>query len=74
MNTAELKIHLIQKIAKIEDTQLIDRIKEYLDFELKTCEFQTTELQKERIRVSQSDEIIAEQEANYQIKSWMDER
>ena len=39
MNTAELKIDLINKITKLKEVRIIEEIQKFLDFELDKGEF-----------------------------------
>lgn len=49
MNTAELKIDIINKITKLKETRIIEEIQKILDFELDQGVFQLSEAQNNRI-------------------------
>lgn len=49
MNTADLKIDLINKITQIKETNVIKEIQRVIDFELNEGIFKLTDAQKKRI-------------------------
>jgi len=76
MNTANLKIDLINKITQIKETNVIKEIKRVLDFELDEGIFQLTNDQKKRI-VDAKQEIkqkkyLTDSSANKEISEWLD--
>ena len=76
MNTANLKIDLINKITQIKETNVIKEIKRVLDFELDEGIFQLTNDQKKRI-VDAKQEVkqkkyLTDSSANKEISEWLD--
>ncbi len=74
MSTAELKIELINKITKLNETRIIKEIERLIDFELEMGEFRMSEEQKIRITEAQKDTILSEDEANKAIEVWLQEK
>jgi vacuolar-type H+-ATPase subunit H len=76
MNTANLKIDLINKITQIKETNVIKEIKRVLDFELDEGIFQLTNAQKKRIADAKQEikqkKYLAESAANKEISQWLD--
>ncbi|WP_144282647.1 hypothetical protein [Chryseobacterium echinoideorum] len=74
MNAAEIKLELINRIANLKDTKIIDEIKNLLDFEQDTDVYQLDDVQNVRLLNAQNDEVLSEDEANNQIEKWLQER
>ena len=74
MNTAELKIDLINKITKLKEVRIIKEIQKFLDFELDTGEYKLSDAQKNRILEAESDKVLTDEEANREIEEWLNER
>jgi hypothetical protein len=76
MNTANLKINLINKITQIKETNVIKEIQRVLDFELDEGIFQLTSAQKKRITVAKQEvkqkKYLRESEANKEITEWLE--
>lgn len=76
MNTANLKIDLINKITQLQDTSVIKEIKRVLDFELNEGVFKMNIAQKKRIAEGKSEvrkkKVISEAVANKEISEWLD--
>ena len=75
MNTANLKIDLINKITQLKESYVIDEINRILDFELDKGIFKLTTKQKDRILEGKSEyrsgKVLSEKEANKQIQEWL---
>ena len=75
MNTASLKIDLINKITQLKESYVIEEINRILDFESDKGIFKLTSKQKDRILEAQkeykSGKILSEKEANKQIQEWL---
>lgn len=74
MNAAEVKLDLINRIANLKESRIIEDIKSFLDFEQDTSVFQLSDEQKQRILEAQNDEILSEDEANIEIEKWLREK
>lgn len=74
MNAAEIKLELINRIANLKDTKIIDEIKNLLDFEQDADVYQLDDVQNVRLLNAQNDEVLSEDEANNQIEKWLQER
>lgn len=74
MNTAELKIDLINKITNLKEISIIESVKKILEFELDKGEYKLTTAQKNRILEAKDDEILTEEEANNSIEEWLNEK
>ena len=74
MNTAELKIDLINKITKLKEVRIIEEIQKFLDFELDEGEYKLSDAQKNRILEAESDKVLTDEEANREIEEWLNER
>ncbi len=74
MSTADIKIDLINKILRIEEPKVIQKLQKLLDLELDTSVFQLTELQKQRLKLSDNDNLLTEEEANQEIDLWLNEK
>jgi hypothetical protein len=75
MNTADLKIDLINKITQIKNSQVIAEINRLLDFESEKGIFKLTSKEKTRIiegkKEYKSGKVLSEAEANKQILEWL---
>ncbi|MFY1047772.1 hypothetical protein [Chryseobacterium sp. GP-SGM7] len=74
MNAAEVKLDLINRIANLKDSKVIEEIKNFLDFEQDNTVFELNEEQRLRLLNAQSDEILTENEANNEIEKWLQEK
>ncbi|WP_143884644.1 hypothetical protein [Chryseobacterium binzhouense] len=74
MNAAEIKLELINRIANLKDTKIIDEIKNLLDFEQDTDVYQLDDVQNVRLLNAQNDEVLSEDEANNEIEKWLQEK
>jgi len=76
MNTADLKIDLINKITQIKETNVIKEIQRVIDFELNEGIFKLTDAQKSRIADAKQEikqkKYITESLANKEITEWLD--
>lgn len=71
MNTAELKIDIINKITKLKETRIIEEIQKILDFELDQGIFQLSEAQNNRIIEAAQDVFLTDEQANKDIDEWL---
>ena len=75
MNTASLKIDLINKITQLKESYVIEEINRIIDFESDKGVFKLTSKQKDRILEAQkeykSGKVLSEKEANKQIQEWL---
>jgi hypothetical protein len=71
MNTAEIKIDLINRITQIKETRLIEEIQNLLDFELNKGVFELSDIQKQRLTEAKNDAVLSEEEANNSIEEWL---
>lgn len=74
MSTAELKLDIINKIANLKDSSIIEDVKRLLDFELDESIFLLSDAQRKRLSEAKCDRILTETEANRQIEEWLIER
>ena len=74
MNSAEIKIDLINRITQIKETRLIEEIQNLLDFELNKGVFELSDIQKDRLIEAQKDTVISEKEANNSIEEWLQKK
>lgn len=74
MNTAELKIDLINKITKLKEVHLIEEIQNLIDFELEKGVFKLSSAQKKRITEAKIDSVLSEGKANSDIEKWLKEK
>jgi hypothetical protein len=74
MNAAELKLDLINRIATLKDSKIIEEIKNLLDFEQANTVFELNDEQEKRLLAAQKDEILTEDEANNEIEKWLLEK
>jgi len=78
MSTAELKIDVISRIANIEESVIIEEIRNLLDFELSNESFQLTPQQKERVNEAKTEylagKVLSEKQADDAIEQWLNEK
>lgn len=74
MNSAEIKIDLINRITQIKETRLIEEIQNLLDFELNKGVFEVSDIQKDRLIEAKKDTVISEKEANNSIEEWLQKK
>lgn len=74
METAELKIDLINRIKNLEEPRIIKELQRLLDFELDKDVFELNEEQKKRIVEAKYDEGLSEEQANQEIEKWLREK
>ena len=74
MNTAELKIDLINKITNLKETRIIEEIQKILDFELDKDVYQLSDSQKSSILEAKKDKDVTEEQANKEIDEWLQEK
>ena len=75
MNTANLKVDLINKITQLKKSYVIEEIIRMLDFELEKGIFKLTSKQQSRIFEAKEEykagKVLSENEANKQIQEWL---
>lgn len=71
MNTAELKIDIINKITNLKEVRIVEEIQKILDFELDQGVFQLSELQNKRIIEAAQDDYLTDEQANKDIDEWL---
>ena len=75
MNTANLKIDLINKITLLKESHVINEINRILDFESEKGVFKLTSKQKDRILEGKEEykagKVLTETQANKQIQEWL---
>lgn len=78
MNTSDLKIDLISRIAQLKEARIIEEIQKLLDFELDKSEYILTEDQRERISEAKKEyknsAYLTEEKANQDIEEWLKEK
>ena len=74
MITAELKSDIINRIQNLKDSNIIEEIKQLLDFELDNGIFKLSAAQKQRLIEAESDNVLSEEEANNDIEKWLNEK
>lgn len=78
MSTAELKIDVISRIANIKESEIIEEIRNLLDFELSKEAYQLTPQQKQRVSEAKTEylsgEILSEKQADDAIEQWLNEK
>jgi hypothetical protein len=76
MNTANLKIDLINKITQVKDSNIIKEINRVLDFELNEGIFKLNTAQRKRIAEAKTEirnkKILSNVAANKEISEWLD--
>ena len=71
MNTAELKIDIINKITRLKEARIVEEIQKILDFELDQGIFQLSEAQNKRIIEAAQDDYLTDEQANKDIDEWL---
>lgn len=75
MNTAELKIDLISRIANLKDIAVMEQIKSLLDVE-KGESYQLNSEQKERISLGRAQlknkQTVSHEDLQQEISKWLD--
>lgn len=78
MNTAELKIDLINRIANTDDPGIINGLRKLLDFELEKEIYQLSPEQEYRINEARAEYlagyVLPEQQADKIIEQWLEEQ
>ncbi|MFV0289592.1 MAG: hypothetical protein ACK5IJ_01640 [Mangrovibacterium sp.] len=74
MSTAELKLDLINRIANLNESYIIEDVKRLLDFELDENVYCLNDAQKIRLTEAKCDDILTAEEANRQIEEWLREK
>lgn len=74
MSTAEIKLDLINKIARLKETRIIEEIQKLLDFELDEGIFQISDVQKSRLIEAKNDIVLTHEDANTEIEKWLQEK
>ncbi|MCP1252469.1 MULTISPECIES: hypothetical protein [Elizabethkingia] len=71
MNTAELKIDIINKIIRLKEARIVEEIQQILDFELDQGVFQLSDAQNKRIIEAAQDDYLTDEQANKDIDEWL---
>ncbi len=71
MNTAELKIDIINKITRLKEARIVEEIQQILDFELDQGVFQLSDAQNKRIIEAAQDDYLTDEQANKDIDEWL---
>ncbi|KUY17131.1 hypothetical protein BAZ12_18795 [Elizabethkingia miricola] len=71
MNTAELKIDIINKITRLKEARIVEEIQKILDFELDQGVFQLSDAQNKRIIEAAQDDYLTDEQANKDIDEWL---
>ena len=75
MNTAQLKIDLISRIASTEETRIIEELRNLLDFELDNGVYELSPAQSQRISEARAEylsgKVLSEQQADDAIEQWL---
>ncbi|MDQ1163126.1 apolipoprotein N-acyltransferase [Chryseobacterium sp. SORGH_AS 447] len=78
MNTSDLKIDLIQRIAQLKEPGIIAELQKLLDFELASGDYILTNSQKDRIAEGQEEyknsAFLTDDQANQDIEQWLKEK
>ncbi len=76
MNTSDLKIDLIQRIAQLKEPGIIAELQKLLDFELASGDYILTNSQKDRIAEGQEEyknsAFLADDQANLNMEQWFE--
>ncbi len=71
MNTAELKIDIINKITNLKEVRIVEEIQKILNFELDQGVFQLSEPQNKRIIEAAQDDYLTDEHVNKDIDEWL---
>ncbi|WP_018675099.1 hypothetical protein [Riemerella columbina] len=74
MDTAALKLNLINKITEIKEARLIEDLQYWLEFETNSQVYTLTDEQYQAIIKAQKDNTLSEDEANNAIEQWLKEK
>lgn len=74
MDTAALKLNLINKITEIKEARLIEDLQYWLEFETNSQVYTLTDEQYQAIIEAQKDNTLSEDEANNAIEQWLKEK
>ncbi|MGE8555355.1 MAG: hypothetical protein ACN6OB_15650 [Chryseobacterium jejuense] len=78
MNTSDLKLDLINRIAQLKEARIVEEIQKLLDFELDQNEYILNEAQKERVAEAREEyknkAYLPEEKANQDIEEWLGEK
>lgn len=74
MSTAELKLDIINRIANLKESYIIEDIKKLLDFELDDSVYQISDAQRKRLTEAKTDKVLTESQANKEIEEWLNEK
>ena len=75
MNTAELKIDLISRIANTKEPLIIEELRKLLDFELDKSVYELNPMQQQRVSEARAEylagNVLSEQKADEAINQWL---
>ena len=75
MNTAELKIDLISRIANTKEPLIIEELRKLLDFELDKSVYELNSMQQQRVSEARAEylagNVLSEQKADEAINQWL---
>ncbi len=75
MNTAELKIDLISRIANTKEPLIIEELRKLLDFELEKSVYELNPMQQQRVSEARAEylagNVLSEQKADEAINQWL---
>lgn len=74
MDTAALKLNLINKITEIKEDRLIEDLQYWLEFETNSQVYTLSDEQYQAIIEAQKDNTLSEDEANNAIEQWLKEK
>ncbi len=74
MSTAELKLDIINRIANLKESYIIEEIKKLLDFELDESVYKISDAQRKRLTEAKIDKVLTESQANKEIEEWLNEK
>ncbi|WP_294287545.1 hypothetical protein [uncultured Chryseobacterium sp.] len=76
MNTSDLKIDLIQRIAQLKEPGIIAKLQKLLDFELASDEYILTDSQRDRIAEGQEEyknsAFLTDEQAKLNMEQWLE--
>lgn len=78
MNTSDLKLDLINRIAQLKEARIVEEIQNLLDFELDQNQYVLNAAQKDRIAEAREEyknrSYLTEDKANQDIEEWLGEK
>ena len=78
MNTSDLKLDLINRIAQLKEARIVEEIQRLLDFELDQNDYILDETQRERVAEGKEEyknkAYLTEDQANHDIEEWLREK